>query len=143
MPGGESTPVERNTPEERKSSGPEKPPVTERERINEYVQAVLADVNSHVHSGLIHGILSLSYELKQLSSPTGPQPLQPFSLLTTQNGDALTHGRIAVPRRMRASRHCSKADGHRPSSILFAFPIGMAIATPVAQEQECSLSKTD
>ena len=39
------------------------------------VQAVLADVNSHVHSGLIHGILSLSYELKQLSGFNGPAAL--------------------------------------------------------------------
>ena len=69
------------------------------------VKAVLADIYSDMCPGLVHGILSLSYELKQLSDRQDPQPLQPFSLLTTQSGDALAMGRVAEPGDGRACRH--------------------------------------
>ncbi len=100
------------------------------------VEPFLADIHSDVHSGLVHGILSLSYELKQLDGSGGiRQPLQPFSLLTTQGDDALAMGRLAEPGGERACRHRPGDDGHRLPGILFAFPCESAIPTPVEQEQ--------
>ena len=63
------------------------------------------------------------------------QPLQPFSLLTTQSDDALAKGRLAEPGGERACRHRPGDDGHRLPGILFAFPCESAIPTPVEQEQ--------
>ena len=63
------------------------------------------------------------------------QPLQPFSLLTTQSDDALAKGRFAEPGGERACRHRPGDDGHRLQGILFAFPCESAIPTPVEQEQ--------
>ena len=71
------------------------------------------------------------------------QPLQPFSLLTTQSDDALAMGRFAEPWDERACRHRPGVDGHRLPGILFAFLRESAIPTPVEQEREESLSKTD
>ena len=71
------------------------------------------------------------------------QPLQPFSLLTTQSDDALAKGRFAEPGGERACRHRPGDDGHRLPGILFAFPCESAIPTPVEQEQGDSLSESN
>ena len=71
------------------------------------------------------------------------QPLQPFSLLTTQSDDALAKGRLAEPGGERACRHRPGDDGHRLPGILFAFPCESAIPTPVEQEQGDSLSESN